>query len=245
MAVARMQLPDLSTIHEHFLALSQIARDRFGESLGGRLLLRSQLDAEGVAAEVAASVAGAASLCVDAHAERLREGLRAGFVDFVVATLDEALRILKNEIRRGRAISVGLTADPDPCFDAMIERGLQPDLLSAIPEHRAGVFLQRGAVSLAVQTSPEAGTSLLGWSGIEDAMSAMRRIAELASASLDPARIDSVARRRWLEQSPRYLGRSFAAQQCMRMTAGEIADFVPQLRSAFPSAKITRDGQLV
>ncbi len=169
----RMHLPELSTIHDRFLSLSQTSRDPGRESLGGKLLLRPLLDADGIAVLVAASIAGAASLCVDAEADRLREGLRGGFVDFVVSTLDEALRILKNEIRRARPISVGLTGDPQSCIDAMIERGLQPDLLSAIPERQANIFLERGAISLPLQIPPEPDTSLLQWSIVKDATGAM------------------------------------------------------------------------
>lgn len=240
MTVARMLLPELSAIHDQFLALSQS-----GPPLGGKLLLRSQLDADGIAAVVAASVAGAASLCVDADAERLREGLRAGFVDFVVANLDEALRILKNEIRRARAISVGLTADPEPCIDAMIERGLQPDFVSNVSQASARIFKERGAIELPGQSAAEPGTSLLEWSVAENPTANMRRIAERAAASLDPTRADTALRLRWIEQSPRYLGRSFAARQCLRMTAREGAAFLAHVLAAVPAIKITLDGQPV
>ncbi len=237
-----MLLPELTEIHEQFLALSQVVHDRFGGPPGGKLLLQSQLGAEGIAAVIAASIAGAASLCVDADADRLREGLRSGFIDFVVATLDEALRILKNEIRLARPVAVGLTADPEPCIDALLSRGLQPDLLSRIPESQKSIFLLRGAVVVPPQ-NPAQGNSLLAWSVRENPARAMRSLAELASAWLDPQRNDTAARRRWLEQSPRYLGRSFATRQCLRMGNPEIAGFVPRARAEFPEAKITRDGE--
>jgi urocanate hydratase len=245
MSVARMHLPELSTIHDRFLSLSQTSRDPGRESLGATLVLRAQLDADGIAVLVAASVAGAASLCVDADADRLREGLRGGFVDFVVATLDEALRILKNEIRRARPISVGLTAAPEPCINAMIERGLQPDLLSAVPQPQAEIFQQRGAIVLPSQTMTDPATELLEWSIASNLTRAMQPLSELAEASLDPQRADTAARRRWLAQSPRYLGRSFASRQCLRMTVAEIADFLPHVHAEFPAAKITRDGEAV
>ena len=241
----RMHLPELSAIHDRFLSLSQIASDQWGETLGGKLLLRSQLDADGIAVVVGASIAGAASLCVDADADRLREGLRDGFVDFVVATLDESLRILKNEIRLARAIAVGVTGDPQAAIDAMIDRGLQPDLLSAVQERQANVFLERGALSLPLQIPVEAELLLVGWSAAEDPARTMRNIAELASASLDPARADTAARRRWLAQSPRYLGRAFAMRQCLGMTAPEIAAFLPRAQAAFPGAQFTRNGEAV
>ncbi len=219
-----MHLPELTDIHEQFLALSQIAREQFRESLGGRSLLRSQFDGDGIAAVVAASIAGAASLCVDSDADRLREGLRGGFVDFVVSQLDEALRILKNEIRRGRAISVGVTADPLSCIDAIIERGLQPDLLSGVPQSQAAILHKRGA------TTPA---------------HAIKQVSELAHSALDPQRADTTARVRWLAQSPRYLGRTFAVRQCLRMTPREIANLLPRMHAEFPAARITRNGEVV
>lgn len=238
-----MQLPDITSIHESFLALSGIGRERFGGLPGGRLLLRSVLDAEGIAVVVAANVAGAASLTVDTNGERLREGLRAGFVDFVVANLDEALRILKNEIRQARPIAVGLTGEPEPCIDAMIERGLQPDLLSAVAQPQARPFEQRGAIRLRAETASEPGTAFVAWSVADDPGRAMRRIAELAVESLDPARDDTAARGRWLEQSPRYLGRAYAAQQCLHMTDAESMKFLSGVRAENPRAELTRDGE--
>jgi Urocanase Rossmann-like domain len=243
MSVARMLLPELTAVHDRFLALSLVARERFGNTLGGKLLLRCGLDAEGIAAVVAASVAGAASLCVDADADRLREGLRAGLVDFVVGQLDEALRILKNEIRRALPVSVGLTADPASCIDAMIERGLQPDLLAAIPQRQASIFVERGACTLPEHAAPDPLTSILEWTASENPAQSLPRVARIAAESLDPARDDTPARRRWLEQSPRYLGRAFGSRQCLRMTEAEISAFLPRVRDAVPTAKITRDGE--
>src|ERR1700744_693179 len=100
-----MHLPQLNAIHDQFLILSRIGQERFAGTFGGKLLLRGGLGPDGIAALVAASIGGAASLCVDEDPDRLREGLRSGFVDFVVANLDEALRILKTEIRLGRAVA--------------------------------------------------------------------------------------------------------------------------------------------
>jgi hypothetical protein len=229
MAVAAMSIPELSTIHEQYLGLCRVARERFTGALGGKLLLRAGFDVEGAAVVMAANVAGAASLCVDGDAEALRAGLRAGWCDFVVSKLDEALRILKNEVRRGLPVCVGLTAEPAECLAAMVERGVQPDLLSVDGvDKESRVFVARGAVVLG-GTEGDTGTSLLGWSVTEDAARAMPRIARLAAEALEDGRADTAARRRWLELAPRYLGRSFAGRQCLRMTQGEAAGFLARV----------------
>jgi hypothetical protein len=240
-----MERPELTDIHESFLTLSLMARERFGGSLGGRLLLRQEFNAEGAAVVIAASVAEAASLCVDSNAERLRDGLRGGYVDFVVATLDEALRILKNEVRRARAVSVGVTGDPQACIADMTERGLQPDLLSGGSLSQTTIFRERGATTIPESAPPDPETSLLVWSFSAPPLRSMKRVSELAQAALDAQRADTAARLRWLEQSPRYLGRAFATRQCLRMTSNEIAACLPCARAEFPDLQVTRDGQAV
>ncbi len=237
-----LSLPELTRVHDRFLTLSRIARECCNDSLGGKFLLRSSYDADGIASVVAASIAGAASLCVDDDADRLRDGLRAGLIDFVVANLDESLRILKNEIRRALPVSVGLTADPESSIAAMIQRGLQPDLLSGV---QAGNFVQHGALTVPDEASPDPETSLVEWTVAETPAQSMARIAQFAASALDPAGSDTAARRRWLQQAPRYLGRAFSARQCLRMTGAEVSSLLPLAKTEIPSVEITRNGQRI
>ena len=226
-----MDLPELAAVHDQHLALSGLSSRSFASSLAGRLLLRAGFDPEGIAAVIAASVAGAASLSVDADPDDLREGLRAGFCDFVVSQTDEALRILKNELRRGRPVAVGLSADPASCLSELIDRGLQPDLVSpgSIAPAATQTFLERGAVPL-LQSPSDAALSLVEWTVSGEAPKSMPAVAHAAMEALDPARSDSGARRRWLEHAPAFLGRAFGPRQCVRMAPGEMAAFRAALR---------------
>ncbi|HZL29292.1 MAG TPA: hypothetical protein VFC39_22400 [Acidobacteriaceae bacterium] len=72
----------------------------------------------------AASLAGAVSLVVDADAARMKGHFRDGAFDFVVNTLDEALRAIKNEIRRGNSLAIGLIFEPSAALKEATERGL-------------------------------------------------------------------------------------------------------------------------
>ncbi|MGB9031443.1 MAG: hypothetical protein WCC27_15080 [Acidobacteriaceae bacterium] len=238
-----LTVPELARVHDRYLSIASLARQQFHDTLGGKLLLQSGLSADGIATIVAVSIAGTASLCVDADADGLRQGLRAGLIDFVVGNLDEALRILKNELRRGLPISVGLVVEPEASLAAMIDRGLQPDLLSAVSQRYASIFLERGAMALPEVSPPDSSTSILLWTIAEDQARSMPRMARLASDCLDPARIDTAARRVWLERSPRSLGRAFGPNQCLRMSGAEIDAFLSRARSELPSATITRDGK--
>jgi hypothetical protein len=238
-----LTVPELALVHDRYLSIAGLARERFRDTLSGKLLLQSGLSAEGIAAVIAASVAGAASLCFDADADGLRQGLRSGLIDFVVGNLDEALRILKNELRRGLPVSVGLTVNAEDSIAAMIDRGLQPDLLCTVPQRCASIFLERGAIALPEAKPPAGSASVLQWTIAEDPVRSMPHLARIASDCLDSAGADTPARRRWLEQSPRYLGRAFGSRQCLRMTDAEIAAFLSRVRSELPSATITRDGE--
>ena len=234
-----MPLPDISAIHNQYLALSRVARERFSGLLGGKVLLST--GADGLASIVAASIAGAASLWVDSDAEILRAAMRAGLCDFVVGTLDEALRILKNEVRQKRAVSVGLQADPASCLRECIDRGFQPDLLMGLPASLQQIMVERGAVRLTQSGQPEHGTSLLCWSVDSDAAPIMRLIGQIAAESLDAARADTTDRQHWLKSAPRYLGRAFANRQCVRMDRNESATFVARVRSDFPAVRLSTD----
>lgn len=237
-----MPLPDISAIHNQYLALSRVARERFSGLLGGKVLL--SIGADGLASIIAASIAGAASLWVDSDADILRAAMRAGLCDFVVGTLDEALRILKNEVRQKRAVSVGLHADPASCLRECIDRGFQPDLLMGLPaslQEPTQIMVQRGAVLLPQSGPSEHGTSLLCWSVDSDAAPTMRRIGQIAAESLDAARADTADRQHWLKSASRYLGRAFANRQCVRMDRNESATFVARVRSDFPAVRLSTD----
>lgn len=72
----------------------------------------------------AASLAGAASLIVDANAAEMKSHYRDGAYDFVVNTLDEALRAIKNEVRQGHPIAIGLIGEPAAVLYEATKRGL-------------------------------------------------------------------------------------------------------------------------
>jgi hypothetical protein len=96
--------------------------------LGGQLFFAGRLNEAARTQLVAANISGAASLAVAEDAESGKAALRDGVVDFLVSSLDEALRILKNEIRKKQPTSVAVSAPFDAVVAEMRERGVQPDL---------------------------------------------------------------------------------------------------------------------
>jgi Urocanase Rossmann-like domain len=218
-----LEFPEITTIYNRFAALQAIS-----SNLGGSLLLHAWLDPDGVALSMAANVAGAASLCIEPEAFLAKQALRGGVCDFLVNDLDEALRILKNEIRKARPVSVVLTGEPEQVVAEAIERGLQPDIVQLKSEGAdiAGVatLLARGARRLPIDGLLY-GMIPVHWSVVREPLRWLPLADALAANSLDPSDPTTAGRRHWVENGARYLGRTFAAQRFLRMTPSEADAF--------------------
>ncbi len=70
-------------------------------------------------------------MAIDHDSGHIRDVARSGACDFVVNTLDEAIRAMKNEIRKGAPLSVALSADPGLVLNEILERGLAPQLFTS------------------------------------------------------------------------------------------------------------------
>src|ERR1700756_5477921 len=75
-------------------------------------------------------MAGAAFLGIDVDPKRIKKRLKTGYCDFMVTSLDEALRILKNAVRKKENISVGLVGNCADIIPELAERGVVPDILT-------------------------------------------------------------------------------------------------------------------
>ncbi len=106
------------------------ARRHFQGSLAGKLVVSGGLGGMGGAQPLAASLLGAAFLGIEIDPERIKRRLRSGFCDIQVNDLDEALRILKNAVRRREAVSVGLVGNCAEVVPELARRGVVPDLLT-------------------------------------------------------------------------------------------------------------------
>jgi hypothetical protein len=192
--------------------------------LGGQFLYSGELDGPGATLTAAANIAGAATLAASAEPEALRQAQREGVIDFLVNSLDEALRILKNEIRKRQPVAVGVSIAPGIVAKEMLDRGVLPDLLpqhdtSSPPEFAA--FAAQGARHLAAAASKR-DLRFYIW---PIAISFTQRPAEFDALLLGHLPIDDRANRRWLQLSPRYLGsatRRLRSLECNEETASSL-----------------------
>ncbi|MGB7130990.1 MAG: urocanate hydratase, partial [Candidatus Sulfotelmatobacter sp.] len=113
-----------------FETFSSAGEKHFGGDLAGKLIVSGGMGGMGGAQPLAATMTGAAFLGIDVDPERIKKRLKTGYCDFMVNTLDEALRILKNAVRKKENVSVGLVGNCADIIPELAERGVVPDILT-------------------------------------------------------------------------------------------------------------------
>jgi urocanate hydratase len=113
-----------------FETFSAAGEKHFSGDLAGKLIVSGGMGGMGGAQPLAATMTGAAFLGIDVDPERIKKRLKTGYCDFMVTTLDEALRILKNAVSKKENVSVGLVGNCADIIPEMAERGVVPDILT-------------------------------------------------------------------------------------------------------------------
>jgi hypothetical protein len=233
---------EVAAIYRLYGTLSARFDGEFG--LGGKLLFVGELDDEGCRLVRAANIAGGASLSSTADVARQKQAIHDGVVDFLVTSLDEAVRILKNDIRKRQPVAVCVAAEPDSLAAEMAGRGIAPDL-------------QRPSNPISpIRPDAAEDAVLVAWSVSSAPARWLPRLDELALECLDFECLDFegldfgcldqdvAAARRWIRQAPRYLGglgREFRLV-CASRDFG--SRFVERVRERSAAGEIGASGQI-
>ena len=103
----------------------------FGTSdLSGRTILTAGLGGMGGAQPLAATMAGAAVLCVEVDPTRIERRLETRYLDEAATSLDDALARVRAAAAEGRALSVGLLGNAASVFPELAARGEHFDLVT-------------------------------------------------------------------------------------------------------------------
>jgi hypothetical protein len=196
----------IAQVYRAYASLIQSAPDQ--EHLGGQLLYTGELNAAASHLIRAANIAGAASLAASSSADGLRQALHQGAIDFLVNSLDEALRILKNEIRKRQPVAVAVSGTPETITQELLERGVLPNLLPPDSSSTSlAAFIALGARPLPYLSSrpgatPQPGPQLCIWPIPTAYANRPADFEAILLANLPP---DDKAAQRWLHLSGRYL----------------------------------------
>jgi urocanate hydratase len=98
--------------------------------LAGRTILTAGLGGMGGAQPLAATMAGAAILCVEIDPSRIERRLQTRYLDEAAESLDDALARVRSAAAEGRPLSVGVVANAADVVPELAERGEQFDLVT-------------------------------------------------------------------------------------------------------------------
>jgi urocanate hydratase len=98
--------------------------------LAGRTILTAGLGGMGGAQPLAATMAGAAILCVEVDAERIERRLQTRYLDEAADSLDDALARVRAAADEGRALSVGLLGNAADVVPELARRREHFDLVT-------------------------------------------------------------------------------------------------------------------
>jgi urocanate hydratase len=109
---------------------AECARQHFGGTLEGRLVVTGGLGGMGGAQPLAATMNGAAFLGVDVDESRIRRRVETRYCDRIAHDVDEALRLVEDARKRRLALSVGLVGNIAEILPELVRRGVVPDVLT-------------------------------------------------------------------------------------------------------------------
>ncbi len=113
--------------YETFVAAG---KQHYDGNLKGRWILTGGLGGMGGAQPLAATMAGASMLAVECDPTRIQKRLDAGYLDQMSSDLGQALAIIEDACKQGKAISVGLLGNAAEVFPELVRRGVRPDIVT-------------------------------------------------------------------------------------------------------------------
>jgi urocanate hydratase len=109
---------------------AEVARKHFGGSLRGRLVVTAGLGGMGGAQPLAATMNEATALIAEVDRSRIRRRLEKRYLDEEAPTLEAGIARAIEAKSRGESVSIGVVANAVELLEALLERGIVPDVLT-------------------------------------------------------------------------------------------------------------------
>jgi urocanate hydratase len=107
-----------------------VAKKHFGDSLRGKLVVTAGLGGMGGAQPLAATMNEATALVADVDRTRIQRRLEKRYLDEEAPSLDAAIKRALEARDNGEAVSIGVVANAVELLEALIARGIVPDVLT-------------------------------------------------------------------------------------------------------------------
>jgi urocanate hydratase len=113
-----------------FECFAAVAKQRFNDTLKGKLVVTAGLGGMGGAQPLAATMNEATALVAEVDRTRIQRRIEKRYLDEEAPTLDAAIARALEARDRGEAISIGVVANAVDLLEALIARGIVPDVLT-------------------------------------------------------------------------------------------------------------------
>jgi urocanate hydratase len=110
--------------------LAAVARKHFGGSLKGRLTLTAGLGGMGGAQPLAVTMNDGVAIVVEVDPRRIERRLDTKYVDVMTGSLDEALRLAREAMKKEEPLSIALLGNAADVLPEFVRRGITPDILT-------------------------------------------------------------------------------------------------------------------
>jgi len=110
--------------------LAAVAKEHFGGTLKGRLVLTAGLGEMGGAQPLAVAMNEGVALVVEVSPWAVERRLKHGYLDDWTDRLDEAVRLVLDAKQKARPLSVGLLGNAAEVLPELLKRGVIPDVVT-------------------------------------------------------------------------------------------------------------------
>ena len=110
--------------------LAELARQHFGGTLRGRLVLTGGLGGMGGAQPLAVTMNDGVAICVEVDEVRAKRRVETRYCDKVTRSLSEALSWAKEAKEKGEPLSIGLIGNAAELFPKILQEGVIPDVVT-------------------------------------------------------------------------------------------------------------------
>jgi urocanate hydratase len=110
--------------------LGELASQRFGGTLKGRVVLTAGLGGMGGAQPLAVTMNDGVAIVVEVDPARIERRVKTRYLDRETASVDEAVRWAEEARGAGEAVSIGLVGNAAEVFPELLRRGVEIDVVT-------------------------------------------------------------------------------------------------------------------
>lgn len=128
-----------------FETLSAVARQKYDDSLVGRILFTAGAGGMGGNQTRAMTMHGGVGIVVDADEKIIKRRIEKQFIDVLANSLDEAIDMAQKAASENRALGIGLVGNAADVFEEAYEKGFMPDIMTEMtPAHDPISYIASG-----------------------------------------------------------------------------------------------------